>query len=73
MLRVEYFGHVRELVGKDFENMDVSNNGIRVDEVLERLRLPVAVICAINLDYCSLETVAKAGDSLCIMSPVSGG
>lgn len=79
-VRVLYFARVREALGLDSEDVEVTD-GATVQDVLEslvsrhdivRVLLP-ALRTGVNDRYAARDTTLRDGDEIALLSPVSGG
>ncbi len=78
-IRVQLFGHYRELVGAPNLNLSVPE-GARVEELVSRLRempalasLPGLPTVAVNRQYADGSRVLSRGDEIALIPPVAGG
>jgi len=79
-VRVLFFGQLKEIVGVDQENADVSE-GVRVGDLFEGYgrRFPAlrefrsCVAPSLNQEYVSWDAVLATGDEIAFLPPVSGG
>ena len=74
------FAQLAEDLGKDQLTLDVANGATVADalaalaeehEAIAAVRITLAV--AVNEQYCRLTTVLQDGDTVALISPVSGG
>jgi molybdopterin converting factor subunit 1 len=79
-INVLYFGVLKEIFGRQREEMDLDEPAT-VEEVLEECRvrgvasaeLMAALAVAVNQEYARAETPLKEGDEVALLPPVSGG
>jgi molybdopterin synthase sulfur carrier subunit len=80
MIRVQFFASLKELTGRS--SLDISGDSLDTAEdvysaVAERypaLRgYRQVLLLAVNEEYASWETKVKAGDTIALFPPVSGG
>jgi molybdopterin synthase catalytic subunit len=80
MIRVLFFGMLKELVGRSTDNVDLLD-GARVEDVLahyerqvprlESMRRSLAI--SVNQEYARSDRELSAGDEVAFLPPVSGG
>jgi molybdopterin synthase catalytic subunit len=80
MIRVLFFGMLKELVGRSTDNVDLPD-GARVEDVLahyerrvprlETIRRSLAI--SVNQEYARSDRELSAGDEVAFLPPVSGG
>lgn len=77
---VLFFAKGRELAGVD-EHAVTVDAGSKASDVVERIvgiypaleTIVDSSLLALNLEYCSAETVVSNGDQLALIPPISGG
>ena len=73
---IKYFASIRDLIGKDSENLDVDIN-LSARELWQLLthetKSPENVLVAVNHKYVDFEHVLKDGDEIAFFPPVTGG
>ena len=77
-ISVRYFASLRETLGKEQEQLNVNQKTTVADvwQQLSEANESIAnrsVLCAINQQYASMETVLADGDELAFFPPVTGG
>ena len=79
-IKVSLFASLRELLGKDEVEVDLTSNGTIFD-LLEKLKdqfpelkkINYPLLFAINESYCKETDIIKKNDIIAIFPPVSGG
>ena len=79
-VNVLYFGVLKEIFGRQREEMDLEEPAT-VEEVLEECRvrgvaspeLMASLAVAVNQEYARAETPLREGDEVALLPPVSGG
>jgi len=79
-VRVLFFGVVKDLAGRSFEEINVPEEAIAAD-VIEHYRgriaglreMAHAIAISINQEYCAIDAPLHAGDEIALLPPVSGG
>ncbi|WNS75331.1 molybdopterin converting factor subunit 1 [Bacillus sp. DTU_2020_1000418_1_SI_GHA_SEK_038] len=77
MIKVLFFAHLRDAVGEESVQLDVSGKTVAelkqlISEKYESVNLE-NVMTAINEEFASNEEVTQAGDTVAFIPPVSGG
>jgi MoaE-MoaD fusion protein len=80
LVRVLFFGMLREIAGKPAEDVDLQD-GASIRDVLAHYRAQIpqlndflsSVACAVNQHYAGPDTKLRAGDEVALLPPVSGG
>ncbi len=79
-IEVLCFAGVREAMGKDRFELEVCE-GTRVQEIVRQLKDRIfspehaapSLLCAVNEEFISEDTILNDSDVLALMTPVSGG
>jgi MoaE-MoaD fusion protein len=79
-VRVLFFGRLKEIVGREQDDADISE-GTRVSDLFERYgkqfpklaEFRESIAASRNQEYCDWKTALAAGDEVAFLPPVSGG
>lgn len=76
MINVQCFAHLREKFGQN--ELTVDHNRISVKKLLEELAETYSLqtdsfMVAVNEEYADQDDIVKAGDTVALIPPVSGG
>ncbi len=79
-VRVLFFGHLREIVGRAEEHLELAE-GARVADLFARYgamhpelaKLRTSVLAAVNHDFAPWDAILRADDEVAFLPPVSGG
>ena len=73
---VKYFASVRDMMGKDSENLEIetstSANDLWKSLTVDK-KTPVRVLVAVNHEYVNKKFKLKDGDEIAFFPPVTGG
>ena len=73
---VKYFASVRDMMGKDSENLEIetstSANDLWKSLTVDK-KTPVRVLVAVNHEYVDKKFKLKDGDEVAFFPPVTGG
>ena len=73
---VKYFASVRDMMGKDSENLEIetstSANDLWKSLTVDK-KTPVRVLVAVNHEYVNKKFKLKDGDEVAFFPPVTGG
>jgi molybdopterin converting factor subunit 1 len=80
LVKVLYFGRLRELSGSPEESVDL-NDGARIEDLFvhcsssrpELRKFRPSLVAARNREFAAWDTVLHAGDEVGFLPPVSGG
>ncbi len=76
MIEVKFFASLRELVKKDGALLE-PQPGLTIEQVWQKAAeqhpLPNNTLCAINLEYASLDSLVNDNDEVAFFPPVTGG
>jgi len=75
-IRVRYFASLREKMGRVEENLAAEGLETVSDvwkAVSEGRPLPEQILCAVNMDYATPESLVADGDEVAFFPPVTGG
>jgi molybdopterin synthase sulfur carrier subunit len=75
-IRVRYFASLREKMGRVEENLPAEGMSTIADvwkAVSGGLPLPDRILCAVNMDYATLDATVRDGDEVAFFPPVTGG
>jgi molybdopterin synthase sulfur carrier subunit len=75
-IKVRYFASLRERMGRAEEHVackDISTVSDVWHSVSGEYGFPDTMLCAINMEYATAETLVKAGDEVAFFPPVTGG
>lgn len=77
MIQVHYFAHLREVSGKEVENVEAVGKTIAYLKEMLSNKYHLAgfdtVMTAVNEEFADDETILKEGDHVAFIPPVSGG
>ena len=75
MIQVKFFASLRETLGMDETQIEVSE-AITIRQIWDQVTsrdYPVNTLCAINMDYAKPDDVVSDGDEVAFFPPVTGG
>ena len=76
MIEVKFFASLRELVNKDGASLE-PQPGLTIEQAwlktTEQHPIPNNTLCAINLEYASLDSLVNDNDEVAFFPPVTGG
>lgn len=76
MITVRYFASLREMMGRDRDELEAHTVATVEDcwtTVAEDPTLPPNLLVAINMEYASFKHPVKDGDEVAFFPPVTGG
>ena len=77
MINILFFAHLQDAIGKEKISLEIDTISIAdlKKELASQYKLPNLdnVMFAINEEYASGEDLVKAGDTVALIPPVSGG
>ena len=75
-IKVLFFASLRELTGIDQSGFE-SDEPARLDVIWSRTTggkaMPANTLCALNMEYVKIDTLARDGDEVAFFPPVTGG
>lgn len=75
-IRVLYFASLRETMGRPEDHIAAASVSTIADIwkcVRGNRPLPDDILCALNMNYATLESAVKEGDEVAFFPPVTGG
>jgi len=75
-IHIKYFASIRDLTGKDAEDLDVKEN-ISAKElwklIIKETNFSAKVYIAVNHEYVDVDYILNDGDEIAFFPPVTGG
>ena len=76
MIEVKFFASLRELTKKDSALVE-PQTGLTLEQVwqltVDKIPLPNNILCSINLEYATLDSLVNDHDEVAFFPPVTGG
>ena len=75
-IHIKYFASIRDLIGKDAEDLDVNENTSADDLwklIIKEKNFSTKVFMAVNHEYVDFDYILNDGDEIAFFPPVTGG